>query len=210
MLATLKMQRRGRNGISTTAAAIIIVILIIAVAAGVYFITSNNSSTSTTSSTTSSSSMTSTTSPSLTGSSTSSAPIPSTFTYEAAETPEYLDPGVSYFSYDYNIIQNVYEPLLWYNGSCSTCIIPWLASNYTQSRDLKTYTFTLRSGITFADSEAFNSTAVYFTLNRLLVFDGSDPNAHGSQASWLLQQLLNTSLSTTLSGAQTYGATYAK
>src|SRR6185437_2079312 len=107
-------------------------------------------------------------------------PVPTTFTYEAAETPEYLDPGVAYFSYDYNIYQNVYEPLVWYNGTCSTCIIPWLAQGYNVSADLKTYTFTLRQGITFADGEPFNSTAVYFTLNRLLTFDGSTPNAHGT------------------------------
>ncbi len=205
------MQRRGRNGISTTAAAIIIVILIIAVAAGVYFITSNNSSTSTTSSTTSSSSMTSTTSSSLTGSSTSSAAIPTTFTYETAETPEYLDPGVSYFSYDYNIMQNVYEPLLWYNASCSTCIIDWLAQSYTVSSNQMTYSFTLRSGITFADGEPLNSSAVYFSLNRLLVMDGSTPVGHATQATWLVAQLLNTSLSTTVSGmAQTYGSSYVK
>ena len=202
------MQRRGRNGISTTAAAIIIVILIIAVAAGVYFITSGSSTTSPTSSTTTSSTTGSLT---TTTSSTSQSAIPTTFTYETAETPEYLDPGVSYFSYDYNIMQNVYEPLLWYNASCSTCIIDWLAQNYTVSSNQMTYSFTLRSGITFADGEQLNSSAVYFSLNRLLVMDGSTPVGHASQASWLLQQLLNTSLSTTVSGmGQTYGSSYVK
>jgi ABC-type transport system substrate-binding protein len=209
------MQRSGRSAISTTAAAIIVVILILAVAAGIYFYSTQkpSSSTTTTTSTTSTTGttgtgITSTTSTSTTSS--SSGAVPNTLTYESAETPEYLDPGVSYFSYDYNIIQNVYEPLLWYNGSCSTCIIPWLAQSYTPSSNLMSYQFTLRSGVTFADGEPFNSTAVYFTLDRLLVMDGSTPVAHGTQASWLLQQLLNTSLSTTLSGGQTYGSTYVK
>src|SRR5580693_7431978 len=180
------MQRRGRNAISTTAAAIIIVVLIIAVAAGIYFFatsgTTSTTSTSLTTSTTSTTSLSttgsttiSTSTTSLTSSSSSSGPVPTTFTYENAETPEYLDPGVSYFSYDYNIMQNVYEPLLWYNASCSTCVIPWLAQSYTVSSDQKVYSFTLRSGITFADGEPLNSTAVYFSLNRLLVFDGSTP-----------------------------------
>ncbi|MDA4136520.1 MAG: ABC transporter substrate-binding protein [Thaumarchaeota archaeon] len=210
------MQRRGRSGISTTAAAIIIVILILAVGAGIYFYSTQSKSTtsSTTSSTASTSSSvvstTSTTSSivSTTSSVSSTSAVPSTFTYETAETPEYLDPGISYFSYDYNIMQNVYEPLIWYNGSCSTCLVPWLAQNYTVSSDLKTYSFTLRPGITFADGEPLNSTAVYFSLNRLLLFDGSTPVGHGSQASWLLWQLVDPSLSTTLNGAQTYGSNY--
>ncbi len=200
------MERRGRSAISTTAAAIVIVILILAVAAGIYFYSTSSKTTTSTSSTSS----TSTSSTTGSSSSSTSSAVPSTLTYEAGETPEYLDPGVSYFSYDYNILQNVYEPLLWYNGSCSTCIIPWLAANYTVSSNLEQYYFTLRQGITFADGEQFNSTAVYFSLNRLLVEDGSTPVAHGTQASWLLQQLLNTSLSTTLTGSQTYGSNYVQ
>ena len=61
-----------------------------------------------------------------------------------------------------------------------------------------TYNFTLHSGITFADGEPLNSTAVYFSLNRLLVADGSSQVAHGIRAAWIIQQLLNTSLSTQL------------
>ena len=129
-------------------------------------------------------------------------------TWETVNTPEYIDPQVSYETYDYGVMQNVYEPLLWYNGTCATCVIPWLAQSYTASSDLKTYTFTLRSGIKFADGEDLDSTAVYFALNRLLILDGSTPVGHGTQASWILQQLLNTSLSTTLGGTVTYNAAY--
>jgi len=129
-------------------------------------------------------------------------------TWETVNTPQFIDPQVSYFEYDFSIMQNVYEPLLWYNGTCSTCIIPWLAQSYTASSDLKTYQFTLRSGIKFADGENLDSTSVYFTLNRLLIMDGSTPVGHGTQASWILQQLLNTSLSTTLGGHVTYNSAY--
>ncbi len=89
-------------------------------------------------------------------------------------------------------------------------MIPWLAQSYSASPDLKTYSFELRSGIQFADGEQLNSTAVYFSLNRELILDGSTPSGHGTQASWILQQLLNTSLSTLLCGcAQTYNQNYA-
>jgi peptide/nickel transport system substrate-binding protein len=89
-------------------------------------------------------------------------------------------------------------------------VVPWLAQNYTVSADGKTMTAALRSGIKFADGEPVNATAVYFSYNRLLVFDGSSPFGHGTQASWIVQQLLNTNLSTTLCGCtQTYGTAYA-
>jgi ABC-type transport system substrate-binding protein len=128
--------------------------------------------------------------------------------YETALTPAYLDPSVSFSEYDLSIIQNVYEPLVFYNGSCSTCVIPWLAQSYSASSDLSSYNFTLRSGIRFADGEPLNSTAVYFGLNRLLLFDGSTPVGHGTQAAWVVQQMLNKSLSSTLSGSQTYNQQY--
>jgi ABC-type transport system substrate-binding protein len=98
-------------------------------------------------------------------------------------------------------MQNVYEPLLWYNGSCSTCVIPWLAQSYTANSASTQYSFTLRQGIKFADGEPVNSTAVYFSINRGLLFDGSTPVGHGTQSSWLIQQLENKSYSTFLSAA---------
>ncbi|MDG6921570.1 MAG: hypothetical protein JRN59_08585 [Nitrososphaerota archaeon] len=89
--------------------------------------------------------------------------------------------------------------------------MPWLASNYTISNNGHTMNVNLRSGIKLADGETLNSSDVYFTYNWLLVMDGSAPIGHGTQASWILQQLLNTSLSTTLCAcAQTYGNSYVK
>ena len=105
-------------------------------------------------------------------------------------------------------MENVYEPLLYYNGTSGTDIIPWLASNYSISSNGMTANFTLRSGITFADGEPLNSSAVYFSFYRLMVLDGSTPVGHGTQESWLLQQLGNTSLSSTLTGKQNYTQAY--
>jgi ABC-type transport system substrate-binding protein len=87
--------------------------------------------------------------------------------------------------------------------------IPWLAQNYSISANGSTMSIDLRSGIKFADGETLNSSDVYFSYNRLLVFDGSSPVGHGTQASWILQQLVNNSLSTTLCACtQTYGPSY--
>jgi peptide/nickel transport system substrate-binding protein len=123
---------------------------------------------------------------------------------------QYLDPQVAYDIFGASVDQNVYEPLLWFNGTNSQTPIPWLAQTYSVSSDQKTVTISLRSGIQFADGEVLNASDVYFTYNRLLMMDGSAPVGHGTQASWILQQLLNTSLSTTLCCSQSYGPGYVQ
>jgi len=115
---------------------------------------------------------------------------------------------VAFSEYDLNILQNVYENLVFFNGSCSTCVIPWLAQSYTVSPDLSVYNFTLRGNITFQDGTPLNSTAVYFSLNRVLMEDSSTPTSHATQASWLFQQVLNTSLSSVLCCPQSYGSSF--
>ena len=105
--------------------------------------------------------------------------------------------------------QNTYETLLYFNGTSSSVTIPWLAQNYTISADGKTANFTLRSGITFGDGEQLNSTSVYFTFNRFLIADAAVPTGHQGGA-WILQQLLNTSLSWILSGPHKYTNTWAQ
>ena len=117
---------------------------------------------------------------------------------------------MSYAAYDFNVMQNVYETLLWYTGTNGTTVIPWLAQNYTLSASGMTANFTLRSGIKFADGESLNSTDVYFALNKLLVEDNSAPESHGTQASWIVQQLVNTSLSYVLTGPHPYNAQYVQ
>jgi len=107
-------------------------------------------------------------------------------------------------------MNNIYEYLLWYNGTSGTEIIPWLAQNYTVAADHKTVDFALRSGINFQDGEAFNSTAAYFSLLRGFIIDGSSPTSLGGYGpAWIIQQLANTSLSNVLSGkAQNYSAAW--
>lgn len=134
-----------------------------------------------------------------------------TYVAEGPANFQWLDPQVSYYSYDYGIIQNVYETLLWWNGTNGVTPIPWLASNFTQVTPNQ-YIIGLRQGIRFQDGTPFNATAVWFTFNRLLVMDGTGATGtHGSQAAWIIQQLLNKSLSTTLSGAaQPYNQKWVK
>ena len=115
--------------------------------------------------------------------------------YESGNTYQWFDPHVSYYAYDYWILWQSVERLLWYERDNATKIIPWLAESYTVSDDGLNYTFTLRQDITFQDGTKFNATAVWFSLNRILIIDGTsgDPVApvHGSQAAWMVQQLVD-------------------
>src|SRR5205807_6960853 len=83
--------------------------------------------------------------------------VPQSMAYETLSWVEFLDPQVSYDIYGASVEQNVYEPLLWFNGSNGRDPIPWLAQSYQVSTDGKTLTATLRSGIKFADGETLNS-----------------------------------------------------
>ena len=68
-----------------------------------------------------------------------------------------------------------YEPLITFdvNGN----LIPWLAESYEVSNDLKTITFHLRKGITFADGKPLNASVLKFYYDR--VFTYGYENAYG-------------------------------
>lgn len=192
------MSNPSRRAVSRAVSAVVIVGVLIVAGVSAFYFTSLAPTTSTTAS------------GGITSAS-SNQGVPQLLTYETLQTIQYLDPQVSYDIFGAAAQQNVYEPLLWFNGTNGQDVVPWLAQSYSVSADGTTMTATLRSGIKFADGEALNSSAVYFSYDRLLVMDGSAPVGHGTQASWILQQLLNTSLSTTLCACtQTYGASYVQ
>jgi len=184
---------------STLAFAVIVIILIAALAGTVYYYSSKPSGLPS----------------SMTATSAAAVPTPgfvSTNTYvaEGGASFQWLDPAVSYYQYDYEIMNNIYEPLLWYNGNSTTEIIPWLASSYSQVSPMQ-YVFHLRQNITFQDGTPFNARAVWFSFNRLLIIDGySGTDSPGTQAAWIVQQMLNRSLSTFFSGPQPHDAKWVQ
>jgi ABC-type transport system substrate-binding protein len=202
------IQATRRSAVSRAAVGIIVIVIIAIGGAAAYFLSMPAATTPTTT-TTQPQTTTTQTQTTTTQSTIPTGKIPSSITYETVSTIQFLDPQVSYDIYGASVEQNIYEPLLWFAGSNGVNVIPWLANNYTITNGGQTFTATLRSGIKFADGETLNSSDIYFTYNRLLVMDGSAPIGHGTQASWIIQQLENTSLSTTLCGcSQTYGNSY--
>ncbi|MDV3244167.1 MAG: ABC transporter substrate-binding protein [Nitrososphaerales archaeon] len=196
------MLTKKKHAISNTVAAIIVIVVLVVGAGATYFFVASTARTTTVTST--STSISTTTSTASSTSTTTSLPTPSfvtgnTLVYETPANFEWLDPNVQYYQADAGIVRNAFETLFWYNGTNAGQVIPWLVSGYTVSPDGKTWTMSLRHGINFADGTPLNATAVWFSLNRLLIMDGtSGSGVHGSQAAWIIQQLLNTSLSSSI------------
>ena len=83
------------------------------------------------------------------------------------------DPDVYYANNGLAIVLNTYEGLVQYKNDVDTVeIAPRLAESWTVSPDFTTYTFTLKSGVTFHDGTPFTSAAVKSSLQRRVDVDG--------------------------------------
>jgi peptide/nickel transport system substrate-binding protein len=171
------MSSLSSKAITRVQAAIVIVIIVAAVAAGAYFATPRGPSPT----------------PATTqGTSSVSVPNPDTIVYDYIGQPDTVDPATDYSTS--MVIDNVYEGLVWFQGGRTDRIVPWLAESYVISPDGLTYTFHLRSGITFSDGTPFDANAVYFSLMRAIIID--DP----AGPAWSLQQVVR--------GAANYSKSY--
>lgn len=84
-------------------------------------------------------------------------------TYATDQEPDCLDPHVSGLDATAVIDRNVVDSLV--AQAPDGKIVPWLATSWTASKDLKTYTFTLRKGVTFQDGTPFDAAAVKANLD---------------------------------------------
>lgn len=82
-----------------------------------------------------------------------------------AETPT-LDPAIAFSSDGLLFVRNVYEGLLEY-APASTELRPGLAESWEVSDDGLTYTFALRSGVTFHDGSELDADDVVASLERV-------------------------------------------
>jgi peptide/nickel transport system substrate-binding protein len=104
--------------------------------------------------------------------------------------PQTLDPAVDYETAGQEVIQNVYETLVWYNGSSASNLMPMLATevpsiqNGGMSADGLNYTFHIRGGVHFQNGELLTSADVVYSLQRALIMN--DPNG----PAWMLGQVM--------------------
>jgi peptide/nickel transport system substrate-binding protein len=84
-----------------------------------------------------------------------------------------LDPARMFEPTGLMIDHTLYDTLLTYKGSDVTNPVPDLASSYTASADAKTYTFTLRPGVKFANGDPVTAADVVFSLMRTKNVEGN-------------------------------------
>src|SRR5436190_20442358 len=83
---------------------------------------------------------------------------------------DFLDPGLSYTVQGWEIMWNVYRPLLGYkhvNGPDGATLVPYLATSMpTLSNGGKTYTLTLRKGLKYSDGTAVKASDFPASIER--------------------------------------------
>ena len=76
------------------------------------------------------------------------------------------DPALAY-SNESQLLDNIYERLLFLDLSDGEKLIPQLATSYERSEDGKVWTFKLRQGVKFHNGEPFNAEAAKFSIDRI-------------------------------------------
>jgi peptide/nickel transport system substrate-binding protein len=80
-----------------------------------------------------------------------------------------LDPAKATDYADSMLMFNLYDTLVW--SDASGAIVPLLAEEWTISEDGRTYTFDLRSDVTFHDGSSLTADDVVFSLERTLAIN---------------------------------------
>lgn len=98
---------------------------------------------------------------------------PDTFTYVTiAGGPDTFDPALAYDTASGEIIQNVYDTLVFYDGDKAAEFVPQLAESWTVSDDGTVYTFQIRSGVKFQEGGDLTPTDVAYSIQRGLLQGG--------------------------------------
>ena len=93
-----------------------------------------------------------------------------------------LDPALAYDTASGEIIQNVYDTLVFYDGDKTDAFVPQLAESWDLSADGKTYTFKIRSGVKFHEGQDLTASDVAYSFQRGLLQGGY------SSPQWLLSE----------------------
>ncbi|MCM3174764.1 ABC transporter substrate-binding protein [Paenibacillus sp. MER 99-2] len=99
--------------------------------------------------------------------------------YALATSPDTLDPARSGLAVAIRVYRTLFDNLVVKTEDGT--IKPWLATEWEESEDHKTYTLKLREGVKFHDGTSFNAEAVKFSLDRIL-----DPNTKAGNSAALI------------------------
>ncbi|MBI4762367.1 MAG: ABC transporter substrate-binding protein [Chloroflexota bacterium] len=110
-------------------------------------------------------------------------PDPATFVQVTFGEPETLDPALGYDTASNEMILNIYEPLIFYDGIHTDRFVPLLAESWRVSDDGRVYTFKIRSGVTFHEGQTLTAEDVAYSFQRGLLLGGRN------SPQWLLAEL---------------------
>jgi peptide/nickel transport system substrate-binding protein len=105
---------------------------------------------------------------------------PDTYVLQTFGDPNTLDPQLAYDSAAGEVLENVYETLIYYNREDPNSFVPVLATEVPSvenggiSADGLVYTFNIREGVTFHDGAELTASDAAYSLQRGLL--QSDPN----------------------------------
>jgi peptide/nickel transport system substrate-binding protein len=88
---------------------------------------------------------------------------------DQAETPDSLDPAVTFSTPGWAAVQQVYHGMVNYNGTSYTTFLPDLAQNWSTSADGLHWNFTLRQGVHFSNGDSYNAYVEWYSLYRDLI-----------------------------------------
>lgn len=107
--------------------------------------------------------------------------VKDTFTFGAAGAPEVFDPFYATDGETFRVTRQIFDGLVSIKPG-SADVVPGLAEKWESSPDGKTWTFSLRQGVTFTDGEAFNADAVCKNFERM--FDQNAAAQSGPAEYW--------------------------
>jgi peptide/nickel transport system substrate-binding protein len=107
-------------------------------------------------------------------------PARHSITYGLTLSPSGFDPHINQSAEIGIVLRQVYDTLV-YRDPTTNEIVPGLATGWSVSDDSLTYTFTLRSDVSFHDGTPFNAQAVAANLDRI-----ASPNTRSQKALFLL------------------------
>lgn len=96
---------------------------------------------------------------------------PDIFIVASIGGPETLDPAAAYDSASGEVLQMVYETLIYYDGASVTEYVPVIADEWEVSADGMTYRFHIREGVNFHSGNPVTPEDVEYSFERALVQD---------------------------------------
>ncbi len=109
-------------------------------------------------------------------------PDPSTITVASTGDPLVLDPAACYDTASGQVLQNIYETLVFYDGIATDKFVPQLAESWEVSDDGTVWTFKIREGVKFHEGGDLTASDVAYSFQRGLLQGGY------STPQWLLAE----------------------